>query len=102
MKVLKQDGGDVLLFVKIVANSQENKIVEILEYNNKFYLKIKIAAMAVENKANKEIIAFLSKFLNLSKPALSIESGEVSSLKTIRLQNTTLENIQEKLHEFRK
>ncbi|MCL2566931.1 MAG: DUF167 family protein [Alphaproteobacteria bacterium] len=97
MQALKQINGNVFLFVKIAANSQENKIIEILEYSNKFYLKIKIKEAAYEFKANQELLSYLSKIFNLPKSYLSIEQGENASLKTIKIKNANIEIIQEKV-----
>lgn len=88
---------NVLLFLKIVANSKSNQIIEIIEHENKFYLKIKIKALALENKANKELISYLSKIFSIPKTYLSIESGETFSYKTIKIKESLLERIQEKI-----
>ena len=64
--------------IKVVANSKINLIDFCDEY-----IKIKITARAVEGKANKAIIEFLSDKLSVPKSKISIANGEKSSIKTI-------------------
>lgn len=48
-------------------------------------VKIKIAAPAVEGKANAELVRFLSGLLNLPKSAVSIKSGDVARIKIVEI-----------------
>ena len=66
--------------IKVVANSKINTIEFCEEY-----IKIKIMARAVEGKANKAIVEFLSKILNVSKSKISIVNGEKSSIKLMEI-----------------
>ncbi|MDR0485005.1 MAG: DUF167 family protein [Alphaproteobacteria bacterium] len=100
LQIIKQTNNDVLLFVKIVPNSQENSVVEILEYNNKYYLKVKIKEVAKEFKANKELLSYLSKIFNTSKNQLSLEQGESMPFKTIKIKNNSINIIQEKILQY--
>ncbi len=68
--------------IKVVANSKVNLIDFCDEY-----IKIKITARAVEGKANKAIIEFLSSQLSIPKSKIVIAHGEKSSLKTIQVFN---------------
>ena len=68
--------------IKVVANSKVNLIDFCDEY-----IKIKITARAVEGKANKAIIEFLSDQLSIPKSKITIVHGEKSSLKTIQIFN---------------
>ena len=67
--------------IKVVANSKINLIDFCDEY-----IKIKITARAVEGKANKAIIEYLSEVLDLPKSKIIIASGEKSSIKTIHVK----------------
>ena len=49
-------------------------------------IKIKIKAPAIEGKANKAIIGYLSKLTGVPKSKVKIVNGEKSSLKTICIQ----------------
>lgn len=83
--LLKETKEGLVLTVKVVANASNNKIEEAPEY-----IKLRITAPAVDNKANNEIIKFLSKKFKLSKNDVQILRGDKSSHKLILLKNITL------------
>lgn len=66
--------------IKVVANSKVNLID--FDYD---FIKIKIQARAIEGKANKAIIEFLSDELKVPKSKIKILNGEKSSIKTIQV-----------------
>lgn len=66
--------------IKVVAGSKINQ-AEFLED----YIKIKIKQRAVEGKANKAIIEYLSEILGIAKTKIEIVSGQTSSLKIIEV-----------------
>lgn len=90
-KPLKGDKKGVVLSVRIIPNSSNNSV---LGYCSE-YLKIKIAAPAIENKANKELILYLSDIFKLPKTKISFIAGEKSKIKRIMLAGTTLSDISE-------
>ncbi|MDD2599663.1 MAG: DUF167 domain-containing protein [Kiritimatiellae bacterium] len=49
------------------------------------WLKIRLTAPPVDNKANKELIRFLSKTLKTSQRSITICSGATSRLKGIKI-----------------
>ena len=49
-------------------------------------LRIRLAAPPTEGKANKELIAFLSKALGLPKSALCLLKGESSRIKRLDIR----------------
>jgi len=58
---------------------------------------IKIAAPPTEGKANKEMIAFLSEVLDISKSSISIDKGTTSRRKLIELEGITKEVAEKRL-----
>ncbi|MBE7708087.1 MAG: DUF167 domain-containing protein [Cyanobacteria bacterium SIG27] len=68
--------------IKVVANSKIN----LIDFNEE-YIKVKIMARAVEGKANKAIIEYLSDTLKYPKSKISIVTGEKSSIKTIQVKH---------------
>jgi uncharacterized protein (TIGR00251 family) len=64
--------------VKIVPNSSKNEIV--LEDE---FIKIKVTAQPIENKANKALIEFLSKRFKIPKTNIEILKGDTSKEKTL-------------------
>lgn len=72
---------ETIIRVKIIPNSKINSIVE--QKDN--YYKIKITAPAIEGKANKALITFLSQILKKPKSSLKIIRGEKAREKTIQI-----------------
>ena len=59
--MIKQTPNGLLINFKIVPNSSKNDII--IEEG---FIKIKITALPIENKANKALIEFLSKLCYLT------------------------------------
>ena len=66
--------------VKVTAGAKSNSFKK---ENGLYY--IRIMAKAIDGKANKSIIEFLSKELNLNKKDIEIIRGEKSSKKIISI-----------------
>ena len=81
--MLKQTAEGILIKVKIVPNSSKNEIIKEEEF-----IKIKVTAQPLENKANKALIEFLSKQFKLPKSNIEIVRGGNSKEKTIFLSTT--------------
>lgn len=60
-------------------------------------VKIKVAAPAVDGKANEELVRFLAETLKIHRREVSIERGETSRSKVIRVDGLTMEQILERL-----
>ena len=60
-------------------------------------LQLKIAAPPVQGKANKELLAFLSKMLGISTSAISIEKGHTSRNKVLSISGLSQEEIIKRL-----
>ncbi len=60
-------------------------------------LRIKVAAPPVRDKANKELLAFLSHVLGVSKSQISVIKGHTSRNKIIAIAGLTGEDIIQKL-----
>ena len=80
LRELVLNNDEIKFKIKVVANSKNNNI-EFLED----FVKIKIKQRAIEGKANKAIIKYLSEEIKIPKSKISISSGEKSSLKTIKI-----------------
>ena len=72
--------GEFKFQIKVIANSK----VDLIDFNDGF-IKIKTTKRALENKANKAIIEFLSEKLDITKSKISIFQGEKSSNKIIKI-----------------
>ena len=71
----------VTLHLQIVANSKKNEIVGKVDDR----LKVKIKAPAMEGKANRELVKFLSKEFSIPKSEIEIVRGQTSKFKQVRL-----------------
>jgi len=87
--MLKDTQNGLVLVIRISPNSSKNEIITTGEI-----IKIKITAQPVENKANKALINFLSKYLKIPKTAIEIIKGETSKDKTILIKIFDEERLQ--------
>ena len=79
-KWMKEKDNNTVIDIKVVPNSSKNLII--LEDE---FLKIKLTASPVDNKANQALIEFLSKKLKVAKTSINIISGQTSKNKKIML-----------------
>jgi len=71
----------MLLRIKVKPNSKTDEIIREEDGS----LKVKIRAQPVEGKANKYLIAYLSKVLKLPKSGIALLKGESNSFKTLEI-----------------
>lgn len=76
--MLKETPEGLLIKLKIVPNSSKNDII--LEDE---FIKVKITAQPIENKANKALIEFMSKTFKIPKTCIELVKGDTSKEKTI-------------------
>lgn len=88
-KWMKIGDKSININVKVVPNSSRNSITAEDEY-----IKIKLTAPPVDNKANTAITEFLAKQLKVSKTSVTIISGQTSKNKIISLPLTSKESIE--------
>lgn len=67
--------------IKVVAGAKQNSI----EIFSEEIIKIKINKPAVDGKANKAIIEYLSELLSVPKSNISILKGEKTSIKDLQI-----------------
>lgn len=79
-----QKDNTMILKIKVVSSSKENKIWGLLENG---ILKIMVKAAREKGKANKELIDFLSKVTGIKKQDISILHWSVSEYKEILFNN---------------
>ena len=85
----------IIIRCEISPNSKENKVKGVNEWRNR--LKLDIAEPAVSNRANLELISYLSKLLEIDKKKLEIISGNKTRLKSVLVVGLSVEIIQQKL-----
>jgi uncharacterized protein (TIGR00251 family) len=79
------DGDDLLLWIKAQPKSSRDGFAEVLGDA----IKLRVTAPPVEGKANKHIVAWLARQFGVAKSAVSIENGDTSRLKRIRIGSPT-------------
>ncbi len=80
-KYINETADGLIIKVKIVPNSSKNDLI--LEDE---FIKVKVTAQPIENKANKALIEFLSKKFKIPKTSIEIVKGETSKDKTLLLK----------------
>ena len=86
------DNGYVLR-VRLTPNSSSCKILGLTtDTNGEEFLKISVVSIPEKGKANKELIAFLSKKLKIAKSNFEIFSGELDKWKKIRINSDKISN----------
>ena len=83
--MIRETEHGLIIRLKIVPNSSKNEII--LEDE---FIKVKVTAQPIENKANKALIEFLSKQFKIPKTKIQILKGETSKEKTVLLNTDDL------------
>ncbi len=76
--MIKETQDGLLIRIKIVPNSSKNDLIIEDEF-----IKVKVTAQPIENKANKALVEFLSKKFKIPKTSIQIVKGDTSKEKTI-------------------
>ena len=76
--MIKETSDGLLIRIKIVPNSSKNDLI----IENEF-IKVKVTAQPIENKANKALVEFLSKRFKIPKTRIEIVKGDTSKEKTL-------------------
>jgi uncharacterized protein (TIGR00251 family) len=77
----------LIMKVRVIPGSKKNGIAEILPEG---IVKIRLSAQAHSGQANRALIQFLAKVLNIPKSNIAIISGSINRNKTVSL--TGIEN----------
>ncbi|MBR2430732.1 DUF167 domain-containing protein [bacterium] len=88
--MIKEVADGIIIKLRIIPNSSMNGIV--LEED---FIKVKVTAQPIENKANKALIAFLSKYFKIPKSSIDILKGDTSKEKTLLLKVVDIDKINE-------
>ena len=90
--VLDADGAR--LAVRMTPRARRDAIGGVVEVEGRRALAVRVAAPPIEGAANKALIAFLADRLGVAKSAVSIESGEKSRLKIVRVRAVVEETLE--------
>ena len=89
--MLKVTEEGVIVALKIIPNSSKNGFV--MPETPEQPIKLKVTAQPIENKANKAVVEYLSKFFKIPKTSIIVLRGETSKEKTILLKTIDAEKI---------
>jgi uncharacterized protein (TIGR00251 family) len=82
----RADGDDLVLAVRLTPRAGRSEVGGVVDAGDgRPALAVRIAAAPVEGAANKALVAFLAKTLGIPKSRVTIESGDRSRLKLVRL-----------------
>ena len=79
--------------LRVQPNAAKNEVVE---FSNGVF-RVRVAAPPVKGKANKELVAFLSKALDLGRDSLTIVKGHTSHNKVIAVAGLSQEEVVKRL-----
>lgn len=83
----------ILIHLYIQPNAKQSEVIGI--YQDR--LKIKLNAPAVDGKANKGLIEFLSNFFEVPRSKIKIVKGQKSKIKTIAIVGMDIEIVEKKI-----
>lgn len=90
MLQLTQQGGDVLVDVKVVPKSSRDRIAGELDGS----LKVAVSAPPERGAANAAVCKLIARSLGLRAQQVTIESGHTNPRKTVRIAGTTTAQVQ--------
>ena len=80
--MIKETSNGLIIKLKIVPNSSRNELIK-----EDDFLKVKVTAQPIDNKANKALVEFLAKQFKIPKSYIEIIKGNTSKEKTILISN---------------
>ena len=83
----------MIIKVRVIPNSKRNDVVSRIGS----ILRVKIAAPAVDGKANEELCDYLSDFFDVKRSNVLLRKGERGREKTIVIRGRTEEELEEVL-----
>ena len=91
--MISRDGDDVLIRIKVVPGASGNEIAGVLGDR----LKVRVSAPGEGGRANKSVCAVIAAALNAKPRQVSVESGQTSAEKVLRISGVELEAVRDGL-----
>jgi uncharacterized protein (TIGR00251 family) len=85
--------GAVEIDVTVVPRASRSQVIGMLGER----IKVQLAAPPVDGAANAELVALLSKLLDVPRRSIAIVRGETSRRKTVRIDGGDVDAIRERL-----
>lgn len=90
---IRQDEGDVLVFVRAKPRASTSRVLAEREGE----LEVALRAPPVDGAANEELIRFVAKKLGMPKGRVTLERGQTSRHKVLRLHAASVEWVRAEL-----
>ena len=87
---------EVIITVYVQPNAKQSKVISFHDG----ILKLKVAAHPINDRANKELVKFLSIILGIRKGNFSIVKGATSRLKTVTISGIGQDEAQKQLEKY--
>lgn len=84
------------LAIRVTPRASRNEIAAVL---NDGTIRIRLTAPPVEGKANKALIKFLAKILNISPSRIEIVAGETGRDKLVSILDADMKKVQKQILE---
>ncbi len=85
--------GETRITIRVQPNAARNEVLGL----SGDVLRLRIAAPPVRGRANKELIAFLSRRLNISRQSVTIVRGHTAREKVVAINGLNRRQILERL-----
>jgi uncharacterized protein (TIGR00251 family) len=82
-------GSEARISLRVSPNAPRNEVVGFSDG----ILRVKIAAPPLRGKANRELVAFLSRLLGVSQSSLAIIKGHTSRSKTVAVSGLSQQEV---------
>lgn len=87
MSVWRQDGGDLLLNIRLTPGSSREGTGGVwTDDKDGHWLGARVRAVPEKGKANAALLALISGLLDWPRGAISLESGDTNRLKRLRIR----------------
>ena len=90
---LEERGGKVYLRVRVQPRASRNA----MRITSDGRIRVALLAPPVDGAANKALIAFLAKHMDIPKRCLTLIKGETSREKTLSIESCSLSEVQTRL-----
>jgi len=87
--LIKPKDNGILIHLRVQPNSSRNRLI--VEDDGR--LRVALTDPPIDGKANKALMAFLSKTLHVPKRCITLVSGETSREKSIFIDDVDLETV---------
>jgi uncharacterized protein (TIGR00251 family) len=79
------DEGGLVVALRVVPNARRSEVVGVADGR----LRVRIAAPAIDGKANAEVQRFVAQLFNVRRGAVTLRRGERSRDKTVHVAGTS-------------